>query len=283
MTNEEIKEMEAGSVYRLREVQEGVYRIENSHVFMDLLVGEHHALLFDTGYGFDDLHGLVRRITDLPLYVVNSHGHVDHACGNWQFEEVFIHPEDVGLCVEHNGPRMRMAEMEQAELPDGFDLNDYLSHDCGRLHPVVEGEVFALGGKTLEVVELPGHTRGSIGLLYREEGILYVGDAVNCFIWLFLPEATKLSVYRNTLYKVRDLPFEKMIQSHEPRVMPKSCLEDYIRLAETADYDAWPVVDTPLAAPGQEVKIITLPGNDLDQDVGKHGFAAMMISREKLG
>lgn len=281
MTHEELSALEAGSVYHLQEVMEGVYRIGNSEVFMDLLVGEHHALLFDTGYGFDDLHGLVRRITDLPLYVVNSHGHVDHACGNWQFPEVFIHPDDVQLCVAHNSPQMRMLEMDRAELPEGFSLEDYLSHDCGVLRPVGEGDVFELGGKTLEVVELPGHTRGSIGLYYREARVLYVGDAVNCFIWLFLPEAATLSAYRETLYKVQNLPFEQMIQSHEPRVMPRSCLDDYIRLVETMEYDAWPTVDTPLAAPGQEVKIITLPGNDLN-DAGKPGFAAIMISRDKL-
>ena len=104
---------------------------------------------------------------------------------------------------------------------------------------------------------------------------------MNCFVWLFLPEATKLSVYRDTLYKVRDMDYDRMIQSHEPRVMPKSCLDDYIRLVETMDYEAWPPVDTPLAAPGQEVKIITLPGTDL-KAAGKPGFAAIMISREKL-
>lgn len=282
MTTEKLKSIEADSVYHLSEVRPNVYRIENIGVHMDLLVGEHHALLFDTGYGFDDLHGLVRRITDLPLYVVNSHGHVDHAAGNWQFDEVFIHPADVTVCIEHNGRQMRMAELDTAVLPEGFDLEDYLSHDCGNLRPVTEGDVFELGGITLEVVELPGHTAGSIGLYYQEERILYVGDAVNCFLWLFLPEATKLPVYRNTLYKVRALPFEKMIQSHEPRVMSRDCLNDYIRLVETMDYKAWPPVDTPLAAPGQEVKIVTLPGNDL-KDAGKPGFAAIMISREKLG
>ena len=281
MTREELSALEAGSVYRITEAGEGLYRIENSEVFMDLLVGEHHALLFDTGYGFDDLHGLVRRITDLPLYVVNSHGHVDHACGNWQFSEVFIHPADVQLCMEHNGPDMRMLEMDRAVLPVGFSMEDYLSHDCGFLRPVQEGDVFDLGGKTLDVVELPGHTRGSIGLYLREKRMLYVGDAVNCFIWLFLPEAASLTEYRNTLSKVRDLPFENMVQSHEPRIMPRSCLDDYIRLIDTMDYDAWPAVETPLAAPGQEVKIITLPGNDL-KDAGKPGFAAIMISRDKL-
>lgn len=281
MKEQELKRVENGSVYHVTEPFPNIYRIENSGVHMDLLVGSHHALLFDTGYGFDDLHALVRRITELPLYVVNSHGHVDHAAGNWQFEEVFIHPADVHVCVEHNGREMRMAEMDTAVVPDNFDFNDYLSHDCGVLRPVVEGERFDLGGITLEVVELPGHTAGSIGLYCPEKKLLYVGDAVNCFLWLFLPEATKLSVYRNTLYKVRDMDFDHMIQSHEPRVMPKNCLDDYIRLAETMDYDAWPPVDTPLAAPGQEVKIITLPGNDL-RDVGKPGFAAIMISREKL-
>ena len=274
--------IENGSVYQLTEILPGVYRIENSAVHMDLLVGEHHALLFDTGYGFEDLRAFVRSITELPLYVVNSHGHVDHAAGNWQFDEVFIHPADVRVCIEHNGRGMRMAELDTAVVPKNFDLDDYLSHDCGNLRPVGEGDVFDLGGKTLEVVELPGHTAGSIGLLWREEKILYVGDAVNCFLWLFLPEATKLNVYRDTLYKVRDMDFDKMIQSHEPRVMPKDCLNDYIRLVETMDYEAWPAVETPLAAPGQEVKIITLPGNDL-RDAGKPGFAAIMISREKLG
>ena len=273
--------IENGSVYRLTEILPGAYRIENSAVHMDLLVGEHHALLFDTGYGFGDLHGFVRNITKLPMYVVNSHGHVDHAAGNWQFPEVFIHPADVQVCIQHNGREMRLAEMDTAVVPTDFDLEDYLSHDCGNLRPVGEGDVFDLGGITLEVVELPGHTAGSVGLYWREKRVLYVGDAVNCFLWLFLPEATKLSVYRNTLYKVRDMDFEKMIQSHEPRVMPRDCLNDYIRLVETMDYEIWPAVDTPLAAPGQEVKIITLPGNDL-RDAGKPGFAAIMISREKL-
>ena len=223
----------------------------------------------------------MRRITALPLYVVNSHGHVDHACGNWQFREVFIHPADVPVCIEHNGRQMRQGELKGAELPADFDLVEYLDHDCGHLRPVVEGDVFNLGGITLEVVELPGHTKGSIGLLYREERILSVGDAVNCFVWLFLPEAACLSVYKNTLYKVHELPFDRMIQSHEPRVVPKRCMDDYIRLVETMDYDAWPTVESHLA-PGKEIKIVTLPGNRME-DNGKPGFAAIMISRDKLG
>ena len=81
---------------------------------MDLIVGSHHALLFDTGYGYGDLRSVVQTITELPLYVVNSHGHVDHACGNASFGGAYIHPLDMELCREHNGPEMRRAELDVA-------------------------------------------------------------------------------------------------------------------------------------------------------------------------
>ena len=89
------------NIYTVRELEPGIFRIGNSMVFMDLIVGAHHALLFDTGYGFGDLRGLVESITEKPLYVVNSHGHVDHACGNEQFGGAYIHPLDMDLCREH--------------------------------------------------------------------------------------------------------------------------------------------------------------------------------------
>ena len=43
------------NIYTLRELEPGIYRICNSAVFMDLIVGTPHALLFVTGYGYGDL------------------------------------------------------------------------------------------------------------------------------------------------------------------------------------------------------------------------------------
>ncbi len=43
-----------------------------------LVLGREKALLFDTMTGLGDLKGYVERLTDLPLTVVNSHGHFDH-------------------------------------------------------------------------------------------------------------------------------------------------------------------------------------------------------------
>ena len=267
-------------IYSVRALEPGVYRIGNSAVFMDLIVGSHHALLFDTGYGYGDLLALGRAITDLPLYVGNSHGHVDHACGNAQFGGAYIHPDDIPLCIEHNGPDMRRAELDVAEVPMDFDLEAHLSLGTGALKPVGEGQIFDLGGLTLEVVHLPGHTAGSIGLWCREKRLFYVGDAMNCFVWLFLPEAQSLNTYIRSLQKAAALPFTHMIQSHEPDPVPKRRLWDYLDLAEHLDFEQGSLVPPPLGYEG-ETRICTRSGIHYD-DRTHPGFAAIMISGEKL-
>lgn len=268
-------------IYTVVQIGAGLYRIGNSMVFMDLIVGSHHALLFDTGYGFGSLRDVVRGITDKPLYVVNSHGHVDHACGNEQFGGAYIHEKDMVLALEHNGRTMRMAELETAEVPLDFDLEDYLALGAGMLTPVGERHRFELGGMTLEVIHLPGHTGGSIGLWCPERKLLWVGDAMNCFVWLFLPEAQSLDTYIETLHKAAALPFTHMIQSHEPKPVPKEKLWDYLDLAEHLDFENGTIVPAPLDYEG-ETRICTRNGIHYD-DREHPGFAAIMISAEKLG
>ena len=267
-------------IYNVRELEPGLYRIGNSAVFMDLIVGSHHALLFDTGYGYGDLKAVVRSITDKPLYVVNSHGHVDHACGNQAFGGAYIHPLDMELCREHNGPQMRRAELDVAEVPPDFDLDAHLRLGTGELKPVGEGDTFDLGGVTLQVIHLPGHTAGSIGLWCPEKKLLYVGAAMNCFVWLFLPEARELVTYIRTLHKAAGLPFTHMLQSHEPDPVPKRKLWDYLDLAEHLNFEAGTVVPAPFGVES-EVRICTRGGIHYD-DRSHPGFAAIMIGREKV-
>ena len=53
--------------------------------------------MIDTMIGYEDVHAVVRTLTDLPLVVVNTHGHCDHIYGNIYFEEAYIHPKDIEL------------------------------------------------------------------------------------------------------------------------------------------------------------------------------------------
>ena len=277
----QLEQLQQGTTYHLTWLGPGLFRIENNSVHCDLLVGNHHALLWDTGYGYDDLYGLVRRITDLPLYVVNSHGHLDHSCGNWQFESVFIHPEDVELCHFHNSERVRRPKPGRV-IPIGFAEDLYCRQTCGSLRTVCVGQVFELGGKTLEVVHLPGHTPGSIGLLYREERALYVGDAINNFVWLFLPEALPLSTYRRTLEYAQSLDFDWMIQSHTREILPKSRLQWYLDLVEHFDYEQGMPVPSPIPGLAFSDCRICIRGGLTLADRDREDFAAILISPDKL-
>lgn len=280
MTCEQLESLQAQTVYHITQPRPGLFRFGNSGVYVDLIVGTHHALLWDTAYGFDDLRGLVEKITDLPLYVINSHGHVDHCCGNWQFPSAYIHPADMALCREHNTPQMRLAEMDTAQVPADFDLQAYLKHDCGILKEVSEGDVFDLGGRTARVVELPGHTAGSIGVYIPEEALLYVGDAINNFLWLFLPEAQSLAVYRETLLKAARIAFTHMLQSHHGPEVPRSALDVYLDLVDTLDFEAGQEVPAP-GMPGKTARICIRGGLSL-QDRERSDFAAIMIGQDKL-
>ncbi len=244
--------------YNVEPLEPGFWRIREDDVYMDLMVGSHHALLFDTGYGRGDLRAVVESITKLPLSVVCSHGHIDHACGCAAFGGAMVHPEDMALCREHNV----MAGTE-----------------TGELRPVQAH--FDLGGLELQVIDLPGHTRGSIGLYCRERGLLFVGDAINGFLWLFLPEAAALETYIQTLHRAAALPFERMVQSHVAGTVPKEKLWDYLDLAEHLDFEAGTLVEAPMGHPGQ-TRICSRAGIHYD-DRESPGHAAIMISREKLG
>jgi hydroxyacylglutathione hydrolase len=59
-----------------------------------------------------------------------------------------------------------------------------------------------LGGRTLEVVETPGHTGGSIALLDSGNKVLFAGDDCNDDVWLFLEECLPLEIFHQSLRKL---------------------------------------------------------------------------------
>ncbi len=68
---------------------------------MYLCVGTHTAVLIDTGVGIGDLAGLVRSLTDKPVTVLLTHGHVDHAMGAGAFADVRMHPAEWPVYLQH--------------------------------------------------------------------------------------------------------------------------------------------------------------------------------------
>jgi glyoxylase-like metal-dependent hydrolase (beta-lactamase superfamily II) len=280
--------------YKTEKIFDRVYRISSLEgTFLFLFVGDRKALLLDTAYGFGNLKKAVRKITDLPLIIVNSHGHLDHVCGNFQFDEdIYIHASDIELCKSHNSTESRQKIVLGAQrlmdfssgkrrnaLPEGFLKDHYIHQGHGKLVPLTPDHLFELGGATIAVHELPGHTRGSVGLEYREEGVLFTADAINPLMFLFLPESTDLATFKKTLAKANSLNIKHVVFSHSPEIAPKSILEDFIECAEQVDYDQgvpFEAKEFMEFAP----RICTRSGFG-PNDIMKSGFAAIIIDRSR--
>jgi hydroxyacylglutathione hydrolase len=177
------------TVYKATKVADKVWAIvENNTVNIYLAEGKDSALIIDTGYGTGDLKAFVETLTKLPLIVVNTHGHGDHAGNDHQFSKVYAHPDDFGMIN---------AVLEQERNRDSMKIIA-----TPTLIPVREGTIFDLGGRRLEVIEVPGHTHGSICLLDAANKILFAGDNTNALVWLFLKDCYPLEVYLKSLQKI---------------------------------------------------------------------------------
>lgn len=83
--------------YPIRKIADDTYMISDFGIAnCYLLIGEERALLIDCGLGIGDIKGAVEKITDKPITVVATHGHVDHAGGDGQFEKIYVHTLDTG-------------------------------------------------------------------------------------------------------------------------------------------------------------------------------------------
>ncbi len=212
----------AGSAwYAVDSVATGVWNIDDhggANVW--LVEGKDKALLIDTGTGVSDLAACVRSLTRRPVIVVNTHGHPDHAGGNFQFDSVFAHPADIGLIGRFTGRQARESSARRAlgEAPElaAFVLRDSLGFDLRAVRPVMDGFLFDLGGRSLEVIETPGHTRGSICLLDKENKLLFAGDNDNSLVWLFLKDCLPLEDYMDALLKLKRVAskFDKLLPGH---------------------------------------------------------------------
>ena len=236
---------------------DNLYQIKDAlGVLSTLVIGENKALLFDTGYGIGNIKEEVEKITKKPLVVVNSHGHMDHACGNCQFDEIYIDEEDVELCLHHTNLDYRKRNVANARsrgvLPDNFDEEAYYKLRSGNLKLLKEHQIFDLGGLSLEVIKIPGHTQGSVALYIKELKTMLVSDGACPYIWMFLKESTTLVTYLESLRKLLKYDFESFLLGHGAGKLDRSFmyrLEDITLKAISGDYaDKY----VPYSAPGFE-------------------------------
>jgi glyoxylase-like metal-dependent hydrolase (beta-lactamase superfamily II) len=128
------------------------------------------CIIIDTGFDADDFVNSLEETKMNPLALILTHGHIDHIAGVNAMREKFpemklyIHKLDANMLDEPKSNLSIMSGLSYVTDPAEVILED--------------NQTIELAGIKLEVLHTPGHTPGGISLYSKEQGVVFVGDAL---------------------------------------------------------------------------------------------------------
>ena len=171
--------------------------IPNSYMNLGLVIGDEKIAVIDSGIaGTAGLRGYIEEVilggnNTKPIICLLSHGHLDHIGGCMMFDERYLHEIDI-----EKMDFMWETHPDRRLLDDDSDLCAFANYDremieyC-RAHyykpaptaadftPVHDGDLFDLGGVTLQATHMPGHTKGSCAYYDIQDHIAFCGDSLS--------------------------------------------------------------------------------------------------------
>jgi glyoxylase-like metal-dependent hydrolase (beta-lactamase superfamily II) len=180
------------------ELRPGLHRIVaplgERFVALYLFVGEHSALLVDTGIRESITETLLPYLAEAGIdpatvrWAVNTHCDFDHTGGNGALKAALPHVEILAHRLDRalTEDVQRLIDERYGEFreTDGFDdppeTTAYLRSvtDLVPVDRVLEGgEEFDLGGRSVRVLHVPGHSPGHVAVHDTANRALAIGDA----------------------------------------------------------------------------------------------------------
>lgn len=138
-----------------------------------LIVGETRALMFDAGSGerppgSRSMREIAERYTDKPITLILSHFHYDHIYDARRFDGVTL--------IDRPDIRGKINDGTFTITP--WESLDMVWHSLTVAALIPDGEVIDLGGRSLTVLNLPGHTTEAVALLDKGRNQVFTGDVV---------------------------------------------------------------------------------------------------------
>ncbi len=189
----------------------------------------------------------VRRACELAngLLAIATHAHSDHIGGiprvSLSAPSTAPRPDSSPLPGQANVDATVYAETVVGPYRDaGYDIPQLFLDavpTAGMVSAIVErpaapatrllddGDVIDLGDRAFEVLHLPGHSPGSIGLWEAATGTLFSGDAVYDGPLLDELDGSDIDDYVATMQRLRALPVTVVHGGHEPSFGRQRLLE----------------------------------------------------------
>ncbi|KPF70831.1 hypothetical protein IP69_08795 [Bosea sp. AAP35] len=200
-----------------------------------LVLGTERDLLIDTGMGIAPLRPLIATLSSRPLTVFTTHAHSDHVGAHPEFADldILIHPLEAeelrqpgvkGLRFPKRAPeQIEALRRSGIELPEymvdalpyaDFDVDGYGRDAVAPTRLVDDGDIVDLGDRHFEVLHLPGHSPGSIGLWEAATGWLFTGDALYDGVIVDTGPGASISAYLPTMERLKRLPVVEVFGGH---------------------------------------------------------------------
>ncbi|WP_406864650.1 MBL fold metallo-hydrolase [Streptomyces sp. HUAS MG47] len=155
--------------------------------------------------------------------VLVSHAHEDHVAGLGRYERtpVHVHKGDLDTLRSRAGMVAALGcPPEVSAAVDAAMRDDF--HVRGRPDALgyEDGAVFDLGGRTVTVVHLPGHTPGHCGYLVEPDGFLFVADIDLTSFGPYYGDATSdLADFEASMRRCREIDARWYGTSHQKGVI----------------------------------------------------------------
>ncbi len=210
-----------------------------------LLCGRERGLLVDTAIGIPGLKELVQSLTQKPVTVILTHGHLDHIGGMGDWDQVWIHEKDREVLKLHQSCGYRrcikgLAEEVGIMVPEAV-LEACIHMKFPKTVRSLDEKEISMGNRRIRIINTPGHTRGSVCLWEEERGNLYSGDTVcEKRVMLSFPESAGCSEFAATMEKLMRLIDEKssIYPGHNRIALSKQWILWYQVCARRLEYDS---------------------------------------------
>lgn len=184
-----------------------------------LVRGSERALAVDTGCGIVPSAPLVETVAGVPVTAVALNCYYDHAGGWHGYRDRACHALDAPQLADPSAETASVGEFLNDTtlwaLPwAGYRVEDYAMTPATPTRLVADGDTFDLGGRTLQVLHVPGRTPGGLAIWEAETGSLFTSDMLydgdHGSAWPpDDPEA-----YRDSLTRLRALPVTHVFPGH---------------------------------------------------------------------